>query len=461
VLLSVNNGTKFLHVTPDQKRNSYYSLRSFSSYPTITTQISALPEYEMQPIIFDMGSYNFITCHGTRIPALRVGAYFDPFDRWVWICIVLSVLLSPILGSVLLHLLHKVEFRTCYFIIMDAIAFALIIQYPRGDGKNFRSAPFRFMYRANYGVVLLACIVLVNVYMSLVITNVTSPMPLQKDYGRVEELEKSMIMVTLYENTMLRRHVERVIESRNNLKKKNNTAGSISSSYHHGEEQLKFYSNIGLSIYVTLITGDCRKYQAIFYAIWNNKATGGTVENDDMNTGKIEPFCKTLFTVLNQFATVTYPLERIGKILSSDKCSKNYFYLLTNSKIDGKLVKLVDESLQSHEHIPYYKGKSKFFPHRVGWKVSKNGPSDGGGMIRNLNAIVRSGIYHFLKELVRHRENRNIKNLTEKYNKATLGYKQHSFKYSAMTFYFYFICLGFSTLVLLSEKLIIMVSRNH
>jgi hypothetical protein len=168
VLLSVNNGTKFLHVTPDQKRNSYYSLRSFSSYPTITTQISALPEYEMQPIIFDMGSYNFITCHGTRIPALRVGAYFDPFDRWVWICIVLSVLLSPILGSVLLHLLHKVEFRTCYFIIMDAIAFALIIQYPRGDGKNFRLAPFRFRYRANYGVVLLACIVLVNIYMSLV-----------------------------------------------------------------------------------------------------------------------------------------------------------------------------------------------------------------------------------------------------------------------------------------------------
>jgi hypothetical protein len=211
LLLSMGNETEYLHVIPDLMKNSNL-LKFFKCYPTITTEISVYPEFEMQPIIFDMDSYNFITCHGARIPALRVGAYFDPYDGWVWICIALSVLLTPIFGSVLLRLLHKVDFHTSYLIIMDAIAFALINQYPRGDGKNLRFPPFRFMYRANFGVVILACIILVNVYMSLVITNVTSPMPMLKDYDRVEELDQSLIMVTVYEDTLSKQHVERVIK---------------------------------------------------------------------------------------------------------------------------------------------------------------------------------------------------------------------------------------------------------
>jgi hypothetical protein len=221
----------------------------------------------------------------------------------------------------------------------------------------------------------------------------------------------------------------------------NNTGYSPSAPLR--EKPLQFYSNVGFNIFMTLTTGDCLQHIAIYIAVWTNMATVGEKGND---TRKFKPFCKTLFTVLSQLSPVTYPLDRIGRILSTDECSKKHFYLLLNSEIDGKLAKLLDKS---HGRIPFYKGKSKFFLHRKGWKVSKNGPADG-GMIRNLNTIVRSGIYNF----VHHREYRNTKNLTEKHNAMTQGYKEHNLKYSAISFYLYFICLGVSILVLLGERII-------
>jgi hypothetical protein len=424
MLLTKGNSTKYLNIL----NATYVDYGNLAYYPRIIVQLTSTPDTFMHPFEFDLDSYNFITCNGAIIFALNVGGYFNTFDGWVWLCISLTLGLGPVLGSLLLKKLHQIKFKTSYMLVADAMTFALISQYPRGNGSNLKPRSLKFMYRSAYGMMLIACIVIVNAYLGVVITNVTSPLPNLKQHKKIEQIQDALVLINAYDEEH-KDWLENEIEKQ---KLKNITGKDMLSV-----PGTALLSNLGVDISNAVYSGDCRKYhQHLLQA--SNK----------INTSGMEPACQTLFDVVNQLVTVPHSLEEIGSMLSDESCSNKNFFLLLNSKIEDKITRLDQNS-----SVPFYKGKSEFFPHRKGWKVSKHGPSNG-AMIKTLDTIIRSGIYNLIKELVHYREHRNTSRMKANNTRRKKAYKGHSLKYSAVTFYFYFICLGISAFILFCEKLL-------
>jgi hypothetical protein len=97
--------------------------------------------------------------------------------------------------------------------------------------------------------------------------------------------------------------------------------------------------------------------------------------------------------------------------------------------------------------VPFYKGKDKFFLHRKGWKVSKQGPT-GGAMISRLEAIVRSGIYGFLDDLSRFHDFFQFQRAN---SRVQSSFKRYSFRHLSVTAYVYIVGLGVSIVCIVIE----------
>lgn len=134
------------------------------SYPTISTEITPYPDPYSHRVIFEMGSYNFITCNGVFQTNLNFGAYLNPFDKYSWISIASTLIIVPLVSSVTLYYLRNVPISLSFWLIFEALIFTLINQYPRGNGRNIRCKDFRFIFRAGWGTFLVVAVVLVNAY---------------------------------------------------------------------------------------------------------------------------------------------------------------------------------------------------------------------------------------------------------------------------------------------------------
>jgi hypothetical protein len=77
MLLTKGNSTKYLNIL----NGTYATDKSLAYYPRIIVQLTSTPDTFMHPFVFDLDSYNFITCNGAIISALNVAAMTQLSDQ--------------------------------------------------------------------------------------------------------------------------------------------------------------------------------------------------------------------------------------------------------------------------------------------------------------------------------------------------------------------------------------------
>lgn len=159
-----------------------------------------------------------------------------------------------------------------------------------------------------------------------------------------------------------------------------------------------------------------------------------------------EKFCNGMQEIIDQLTTTLDELKDIGKTMSSEDCGKKIFYFALESNMEETLIRL----RKYFPNIPFYKGKSKFHMHRLGWKIAQTGF----GVFQRIGYIVQSGLYKFLKKLTLLKSEREIEILKERYNKEEKLFRPQSLDSNGVImFYLLIIALGMSMLVFLLEKM--------
>jgi len=423
-LLTGSNYTKYLNYT------DHYYMNDDIGKAIIITHISNVPEFHLQRVFFDHDSYNFISCHGVKVSQHGFAVYFAPFETPVWIMILVSLISAPGALSCVLYFRYKLRIAPYFRFLFYALSSSFITQYPCGRGETIKLLPFRNAYRLVYGAFLLACLTLVNMYVGLIITDITSPLPVRHEHEKLETLEDSLLIAPLYEDTVARRQLEFMI---NNSKIMNKTRERKQRDIYS-----VIYSPLGYEIYMAIISeSGCYPY---INHLWSSKH----FEKLRNNRTHIPPYCWNLMSLFTQIDPVTDPLERIGLSLTANHCKEKNFYLLLNSEIDYKWTQLT----AAFDNVPFYKGKSTFFTHVRGWKVSTFGGSKG-AMAKRLETLVSSGIYGYFKQLVEFSEWRSVNRMSA--IKSRNIYEPYTLQYAALTFFVFLICHLISLVALFIE----------
>lgn len=359
-------------------------------YPQIVLKLNSFPDPYFSHVIFDMGAYNFITCHGYG-EGLDWGVYINPFDPWTWAAVVVSMITGPMIGYVLLRLLGRdtVVAKTFFMNLMEANVFALASQfYSRTQTYSKMTLragkQFKFLFRISWATFLLSCIVLINYYIGLGISNVTAPKGQVLRWRSIEDVRNSTILVSFSGEQSIKDVV-------------NWTDTKQRKEY--------YYSELGIDLYHAIY--DCAKL----------------VEN-----GMSAKFCAKMGIILDQLKTSIQPLHGIGEELSQDGCSHQIFYLVTESAVEETLLGLKAQ----FPTVPFYKGTSTFHTHRKGgWKIGLSGM---GGIYKRINKLVEGGIVSFLKIITSLRQKKEVEVLKVNGSK---GFKSQSLDSNGIVIFFF------------------------
>jgi len=433
-LLTGSNYTKFLHKSLLDTHSEEYD----AGGPAIISEMSASHVYHLhlQRVYFDHDSYNFIGCHGVQVSQHGFAVYFAPFEKSVWIGILLSLIIAPGVLSFVLYFLFRIEFSRNFIFLLYAFSSSFITQYPCGRGDSLKLVPFKHAFQSVYGSFLLACIVVVNMYVGLIISEITSPpLPIPK-YQQLQTLENSILLAPLSEGKYYRRQLEYLINvSREDF---NGSEDARSKHIHREYEVFSIYSAVGKEIHSALAdyTGNCFMYHLLSPTV---------VDQAIKNRTSIPSFCWTLASLSNQLLAVIDPLESIATTLAANECEDKKFYVVLNSEIDYIWARLC----ANYTKVPFYKGKSAFFYHATGWKVSKFGNSKG-PMAERLETLVRSGLYGFLKSLIEFSEWRNVQRISAIRNTKT--YQPYILENASITFFVFLVCHSIAFVGLIVEN---------
>ncbi|OXA58259.1 hypothetical protein Fcan01_08507 [Folsomia candida] len=191
------------------------------SYPQIVVRQNSYPNPFFHHVIFDMDSFNFITCNGFS-KGLDFNAYINPFDVWIWTTLTFFMVAAPLLGCFVLRYvikgpkLSKEKAKIFAFRLAEAMTFAILSQFywrVNRDHKVYKtrsSKQFKFLFRVIFGTFLLNCIVLVNYYIGLGITNLTAQKPQVLKWHHIENIHNSTILISFTGEKSLKTALEKM-----------------------------------------------------------------------------------------------------------------------------------------------------------------------------------------------------------------------------------------------------------
>jgi len=225
--------------------------------------------------------------------------------------------------------------------------------------------------------------------MSLVISEVIAPTKVKVAFETVEQLRNSTIIFLDTSNHNVSKDLIRLgmVDEQDVLENKVKPKRNLLT------ETLRHI--IPDEINLEMSVGDCPQNLLL------SKASGKDFDDSDLS--QLSPYCLGVYNFLRQVIITQHNIEYVGSKTVEKSCEKPFFIGTKNSEASLNL-----EVLKTNfPELFFYKGKSKYFSHQVGWMISKIGIS-GGKMIKLFQTLFTSGIY---QELYKLKELRKIWNL--------------------------------------------------
>lgn len=169
---SVKEGNAFIFKTLLQHINGSLEFRRVPFLtPTVFTEMWDIDYARRQgylAVVIDSESYNFISCH--KVVNLDFKMYLQPFQFWVWF----GIALSSVGITFFVHLLVKygLKLKTTPHLVL--IVFGSLVNETASIPRKLEGSN---IFRTVIGPWLLVATILSNVYISLVIKGVNSPLP--------------------------------------------------------------------------------------------------------------------------------------------------------------------------------------------------------------------------------------------------------------------------------------------
>jgi len=415
-----------------QNRTYEYSARQcyHNSDPRLVSDLSQHEENSYR-IVTAEESFNLVTCHGvlTNLSSDTefIVKYGKPFDKVVWLTIGIGIIVISCFSGCVLFIFKRLPLKDVCIIIFESIVFAFVFQYPRTKDGMIRKQMY-FYYCNLFGSILLSLIVLINTYMSLVISEVIAPTKVKVAFETLQQLTNASIVF--------------LDPSDRNMSKDTIRFGTYDEldMLEDKVEEVPDFMRAALryilpeEINLEMFIGDCPQ------SILISKVSGNDLS-------QLTPYCLTVYKFLRQVIITQHNIEYVGSKMVESNCKKPFFIGTKNSEASLNL-----ETLKSNfPEVFFYKGMSKYFSHQVGVMISEIGIS-GGKMIKLFQNLFTSGIYQELYQL---KELRKIWNLERSGAKVSEKRDQTITSDSIGYVHFEQTCLSISCLISISVVLFI------
>ncbi|OXA40172.1 hypothetical protein Fcan01_25022 [Folsomia candida] len=364
-----------------------------SHLPMIITRLNSYTDNFFNHVILDMDDYNFITCNGVETDGLDFGAYINPFDKWVWLCVGLSVMCGALLNTAAsFTTLPQIERRDFKSDIMISLRFAYDMAFSLICPIKVDFKTESWLKFGTIGVFLWSGITITNEYISVGISNVIAPKSESTKWREIGQIENATLLID-------------------------------------GKTTEGNYSEVYSSLQVDL-----------------QHALNGcpySIEISNIDSAS-KYFCRKTKNIFDQLNGTRDALVQIGERMSVNSCARKIFYVDRSSKIMDGLIRL-------KQFFPgnfFYAGQETFHEERIGWKVSKIGR----GMFDRLNRIVTAGIYKVFQELSKFNGNLELYRIKQKQNNAFEFKSQNLDSNGVIIFYLYMFCVSGAMVGFLVEQ---------